>query len=113
MESVVERITRGHFWDFHGGIHPPEQKFLTSNKPIKQLSLPKQLIIPLQQHIGREGDLLVSIGEHVLKGQALTLSTNPMVVPIHAPTSGTISAIKMSVIAHPSGLSQLCIIFAN
>ena len=111
VESVVERITRGHFWDFHGGIHPPEQKFLTSNKPIKQLSLPKQLIIPLQQHIGREGDLLVSIGEHVLKGQALTLSTNPMVVPIHAPTSGTISAIKMSVIAHPSGLSQLCIIF--
>lgn len=109
MESVIQRITRGHFWDFHGGIHPPEQKFFTSNKPIKQLVLPKQLIIPLQQHIGREGDLLVSIGEHVLKGQALTLSTNPMVVPIHAPTSGTINAIKMSVIAHPSGLSQLCI----
>lgn len=109
VESVIERITRGRFWDFHGGIHPPEQKFLTKNKPIKQLALPKQLIIPLQQHIGREGDLLVSIGDHVLKGQALTLSTNPMVVPIHAPTSGVISAIKMSVIAHPSGLSQLCV----
>lgn len=109
VESVIERITRGHFWDFHGGIHPPEQKFLTKNKPIKQLALPKQLIIPLQQHIGREGDLLVSIGDHVLKGQPLTLSTNPMVVPIHAPTSGVISAIKMSVIAHPSGLSQLCV----
>lgn len=109
MESVIERITRGRFWDFHGGIHPPEQKFLTKNKPIKQLALPKQLIIPLQQHIGREGDLLVSIGDRVLKGQPLTLSTNPMVVPIHAPTSGVISAIKMSVIAHPSGLSQLCV----
>ena len=109
VESVVARITRGHFWDFHGGIHPPEQKSLTSSKPIKQLALPKQLIIPLQQHIGREGDLLVKIGDQVLKGQALTLSTNPMEVPIHAPTSGTISAIKMSVIAHPSGLSQLCI----
>ena len=109
MESVIARITRGHFWDFHGGIHPPEQKTQTASKPIKQLALPKQLIIPLQQHIGREGDLLVKIGDPVLKGQALTLSTNPMVVPIHAPTSGTISAIKMSVIAHPSGLSQLCI----
>ncbi|KGJ87790.1 electron transport complex subunit RsxC [Colwellia psychrerythraea] len=109
VESVIERITRGHFWDFHGGIHPPEQKFLTASKPIKQLALPKQLIIPLQQHIGREGDLLVSIGDHVLKGQALTLSTNLMVVPIHAPTSGTISAIKTSIIAHPSGFSQLCI----
>jgi len=109
VESIIERITRGHFWDFHGGIHPPEQKFLTSSKPIKQLTLPKQLIIPLQQHIGREGDLLVSTGDHVLKGQALTLGTNPMMVPIHAPTSGTISAIKQSVIAHASGLSQLCI----
>ena len=109
VESVIARITRGHFWDFHGGIHPPEQKTLTASKPIKQLALPKQLIIPLQQHIGREGDLLVKVGDQVLKGQALTLSTNPMVVPIHAPTSGTISAIKMSVIAHPSGLSQLCI----
>ncbi len=109
MESILERITRGHFWDFHGGIHPPEQKTLTSSKPIKQLTLPKQLIIPLQQHIGREDNLLVSIGDKVLKGQALTISTNPMVVPIHAPTSGTISAIKPSVIAHPSGLTQLCI----
>ncbi|WP_252730818.1 electron transport complex subunit RsxC [Colwellia sp. E2M01] len=109
MESVIERISRGQFWDFHGGIHPPEQKTLTSTKPIKQLALPKQLIIPLQQHIGLEGDILVSIGEHVLKGQPLTASTNPMEVPIHAPTSGTISAIKMSVIAHPSGLEQLCI----
>ncbi|WP_019027804.1 electron transport complex subunit RsxC [Colwellia piezophila] len=109
VESVIERITRGHFWDFHGGIHPPEQKVITASKPIKQLALPKQLIIPLQQHIGREGDLLVKIGDQVLKGQALTLSTNPMTVPIHAPTSGIISAIKMSVIAHPSGLSQLCI----
>lgn len=109
VESVIERINRGHFWDFHGGIHPPQQKELTSTKPIKQLALPKQLIIPLQQHIGREGDLLVNVGDCVLKGQPLTQSTNPMVVPIHAPTSGKISAIKHSVIAHPSGLSQLCV----
>ncbi len=109
VESIIERINSGRFWDFHGGIHPPEQKTLTSDKPIKQLNLPKQLIIPLQQHIGREGELLVKVGEQVLKGQALTLSTNPMVVPIHAPTSGVISAIKQSVIAHPSGLSQLCV----
>jgi len=109
MESIIERINKQHFWQFHGGIHPPEQKALTSNKPIRQLSLPKQLILPLQQHIGRPGDLLVKIGEKVLKGQPLTKNTNPMAVPIHAPTSGIISDIKKSVIAHPSGLSELCI----
>ena len=109
MESVIERITQGNFWNFHGGIHPPGQKQLTTNKKIKRLPLPKQLILPLQQHIGREGSLLVNVGDKVLKGQALTSSDHPMAVPIHAPTSGTISAIKESIIAHPSGLSALCI----
>ena len=109
MEYIIERIKQHKFWQFHGGIHPPEQKTLTSGKPIRQLPLPKQLILPLQQHIGRQGDLLVNVGDKVLKGQALTQSSNPMAVPVHAPTSGTISAIKKSVIAHPSGLSELCI----
>lgn len=109
MEPIIERIKQNKFWHFHGGIHPPEQKSVTSAKPIKQLPLPKQLIIPLQQHIGRQGDLLVNVGDKVLKGQPLTQSINPMAVPVHAPTSGTITAIKKSVIAHPSGLSELCI----
>ena len=109
MDSIIERINQHKFWQFHGGIHPPEQKALTSAKPIKQLPLPKQLILPLQQHIGRQGDLIVNVGDKVLKGQALTSSSNPMSVPVHAPTSGIISAIKKSVIAHPSGLSELCI----
>ena len=109
MESIIDRINQGKFWHFHGGIHPPEQKAITSAKPIKHLSLPKQLVLPLQQHIGRQGDLLVKVGDKVLKGQALTQSSNPMAVPVHAPTSGTITAIKKSVIAHPSGLSELCL----
>lgn len=109
MEPIIERINQNKFWHFHGGIHPPEQKTLTSSKPIKKLPLPKQLIIPLQQHIGRQGDLLINVGDKVLKGQPLTQSLNPMAVPIHAPTSGIVSAIKKSVIAHPSGLSELCV----
>lgn len=109
MKSIIERINQQNFWQFHGGIHPPEQKALTANKPIRQLPLPKQLILPLQQHIGRQGDLLVKVGDKVLKGQALTQSTHPMAVPIHAPTSGIISDIKKSVIAHPSALSEPCI----
>ena len=109
MKSIIERINQGKFWHFHGGIHPPEQKAITSSKPIKHLPLPKRLVLPLQQHIGSQGDLLVEVGDKVLKGQALTQSSTPMAVPVHAPTSGTISAIKNSVIAHPSGLSELCL----
>lgn len=109
MKSIIERIKNGRFWKFHGGIHPPEQKFLTNDKPIKTLELPTELIVPLQQHIGQSGELIVGVGDKVLKGQQLTQLSNPMSVPVHAPTSGTVSAIKTSTIAHPSGLNGLCL----
>ncbi|MGB1261756.1 MAG: electron transport complex subunit RsxC [Cognaticolwellia sp.] len=110
MESVIDRIKNSNFWQFHGGIHPPEQKFLTNTKPIASAQIPEQLIIPIRQHIGQAGDLLVNIGDKVLKGQALTVSNSPMSLPIHAPTSGVITTIQAMAIPHPSGLSEPCII---
>ncbi|MFT5634782.1 MAG: electron transport complex protein RnfC [Cognaticolwellia sp.] len=110
MGSVIERIQRGNFWPFHGGIHPPEQKFLTCTKPIASAQIPEQLIIPIRQHIGQAGDLMVKVGDMVLKGQKLSASDTPMSLPIHAPTSGTITAIKSMAIPHPSGLSETCVI---
>ncbi|MFD2167152.1 electron transport complex subunit RsxC [Thalassotalea euphylliae] len=109
MQDIIQRIDNNQFWKFHGGIHPPEQKFLTNDKPIRPLHLPEQLVIPVQQHIGVPGDLLVKPGDKVLKGQALTAPSTPMAVPIHAPTSGKIDKIDLHVIAHPSGLSELCV----
>ena len=109
METVIERIERGQFWKFHGGIHPPEMKFLTTDKPIRQLPLPTELIIPIQQHIGEAGELIINVGDKVVKGQPLTKITIPLSLPVHAPTSGTITAIENATIAHPSGLQELCI----
>ncbi len=110
MESVLERINKNHFWKFFGGIHPPQQKFLTNDKPIKVLPLPSELIIPLKQHIGSAAELLVEVGDFVLKGQALTGSDKPMMVPIHAPTSGTVTALGMTTSAHPSGMKEPCLV---
>lgn len=109
METVIERIDKGQFWPFFGGIHPPEMKFLTTDKPILQLPLPKELTIPVQQHIGEPGEILVKEGDLVEKGQVLTKATLPLSVPVHAPTSGIIKSIENSTIAHPSGLQELCI----
>ncbi|WP_068546596.1 electron transport complex subunit RsxC [Thalassotalea crassostreae] len=109
MGSIIERIEANRFFDFKGGIHPPEQKFLTNNKPIRSIALAKQLILPLKQHIGKAGDVIVKVGDKVLKGQKLTECSNPMTVPVHAPTSGTITAIKPGTLAHPSAMQDLCL----
>ncbi|MGP2516050.1 electron transport complex subunit RsxC [Yersinia sp. 2545 StPb PI] len=97
-----------NIWDFDGGIHPPEMKLQSSTVPMRIASLPEQMIIPLQQHLGPEGELRVRTGEQVLKGQPLTVGRG-RTVPVHAPTSGTITAIAPHTTAHPSGLAELCV----
>jgi electron transport complex protein RnfC len=97
-------------WDFSGGIHPDENKHLSTARPIEQPSLPDRLILPLQQHIGAPAETCVSVGERVLKGQVIATVTDAIGVPVHAPTSGTIEAISMHPVPHPSGMSDQCII---
>lgn len=106
MPSLFQQIQAGKLWDFHGGVHPPTRKAQTSQKPIGKLPLPDRLYIPLRQHIGVAGNLLVSVGQRVLKGQPLTSADNSMAVPVHAPTSGTILAIGGHTSAHPSALPE-------
>lgn len=110
MLSIIEQIKQGQLWDFHGGIHPEENKTISSDVAIQQAGIPTQLVLPLKQHIGGKGDILVTVGQQVLKGQPLTQGNIAMCVPIHAPTSGVISAIEPRTVAHPSGLNDLCIV---
>ncbi|KZW99799.1 electron transporter RnfC [Pseudoalteromonas luteoviolacea] len=110
METLLEQIESGKLWQFPGGIHPPEQKFVSNQIGIGNLPLPEYLVLPLKQHIGANGQLLVNKGEHVLKGQVLTRPGTNWSLPIHAPTSGTIADIKPMPSAHPSAMPELSII---
>ena len=58
-------------YNFHGGIHPPENKHQSVQTPIQQAGIPPQLTYPLSQHIGAPADPVVAVGEHVLKGQLI------------------------------------------
>ncbi|HGM5284792.1 TPA: electron transport complex subunit RsxC [Serratia liquefaciens] len=109
MLNLFAAFKKDRIWDFDGGIHPPEMKTQSSGVPLRTAPLPDTFVIPLQQHLGPEGELCVNVGEHVLKGQPLTVGRG-RTVPVHAPTSGTISAIKPHITAHPSGLAELCVI---
>ncbi len=95
-------------YKFHGGIHPPTHKSQSTAVPIGQLAMPDKLVIPFHQHAGNRAKPIVQVGDHVLKGQLIGMPQDTMSSAIHASTSGTISAIDMEVVAHPSGLADLC-----
>lgn len=109
-DEIVTRVERDKLWDFPGGVFPAQQKELSNQTPIENIDLPQRLFIPLKQHIGVEGQLLVSQGDYVLKGQPLTHSANPFSVPVHAPTSGTVTSIGPHISAHPSALPEQTLI---
>ncbi|MEY1358092.1 electron transport complex subunit RsxC [Providencia huaxiensis] len=108
MLKLFNWLKKDNIWDFKGGIHPPEMKLQSSQTPMRIASVPDELFIPLQQHLGPEGELIVQVGDSVLKGQPLTKGLG-RTVPVHASTSGVITAIEPMVTAHPSGLKELCV----
>ncbi|HHE9491164.1 TPA: electron transport complex subunit RsxC [Haemophilus influenzae 10810] len=106
MADVLSRFNSGKLWDFKGGIHPPEMKSQSNSQPLRHLPLGTDFYIPLKQHLGTTGNLLIKEGDYVLKGQALTKGDGLRMLPVHAPTSGTIKSIKPYVATHPSGLDE-------
>ena len=109
MADVLTRFNSGKLWEFDGGIHPPDMKSQSNGTPIRTLPLPDNFYVPLKQHAGRAGNLLVKPGDQVLKGQPLTQGDGLQSLPVHAPTSGTVIDIVPYVAPHPSGLTETCV----
>lgn len=96
-------------WGIPGGIHPPENKSQSTARGLEQMPLPGQLILPLLQHIGSRAEPVVQVGDRVLKGQLLARAEGQFSCPLHAPTSGIVSAIGPAPYPHVSGLTELAI----
>ncbi|XWY22378.1 electron transport complex subunit RsxC [Bisgaard Taxon 45] len=107
--DVLARFNSGKLWDFKGGIHPPECKSQSNQKPIRRAKLVDHFYIPVVQHAGEAGNLLVNVGDYVFKGQPLTQGDGLRALPVHASTSGFIRAIAPYASAHPSGLMTRCV----
>lgn len=94
---------------FPGGIHPEEHKAESSARPIHAPFIPNRLIIPLRQHIGQSAKPIVKPGDKVLKGQMIGQADGYVSTAVHASSSGVVSEIGLHPVAHPSGLSDMCI----
>lgn len=95
-------------YTFHGGVHPPTNKTQSNREPIAPAPLPAKLVVPFRQHAGEPAKPVVQAGDRVLKGQLIGEPAGFISSAVHAPTSGTIAAIDMQPVAHPSGLPDLC-----
>lgn len=110
FDNIINDLNAGKLHSFPGGVHPDDKKTLSNTTAIAKCPLPKQLIVPVKQHVGTEGAICVSVGDYVQKGQALTHSNAAFAVPVHAPSSGHVVSIIPHVVAHPSGLTEMCIV---
>ncbi len=89
-----------------GGVHPSENK-LSCAKPIEVLPLPEVVNIPLAQHIGAPAVAKVAKGDKVLTGQLIAEAGSFMSANIHAPISGTVTAVDL--VPNGQGLRQMMI----
>jgi electron transport complex protein RnfC len=97
-------------YKFHGGLHLDGHKAESLGQGLRSASLPGQLILPLRQHIGEYNKPLVEVGNRVLKGDVIAANSSLICAAVHAPTSGTVSAIGNYPVAHPSGQRDCCIV---
>lgn len=84
---------------FRGGVHPPENKELTSGKKIETIPAPDILIFPLSQHTGAPCKPTVQKGDKVKVGTMIGTSDQFISSPIHSSVSGTVKSIENA--SHP------------
>ncbi len=92
---------------FHkGGIHPAENK-LSAGSPIEELPIPKNVIIPISQHIGALPEIVVERGQEVKVGDILAVHEGFVSANIHSSVSGKVGKIDTAM--DSSGFKRMAI----
>ncbi len=90
-----------------GGVHPAENK-LSAGKGIKEMPLPKQVIVPVSQHIGAPAQPVVKRGDKVKTGTLIAKAGGFVSSNLHSPVSGKVKKIDNMMDA--AGFKKPCII---
>ena len=78
---------------FRGGVHPNDSKALSATSPVQDAPLFDKYMVIVHQNIGAPPEILVKKGDEVKKGGLLAKASGFVSTPLHAPTSGTVTAI--------------------
>ena len=90
-----------------GGVHPSDNKQWSKSSAIETMELPDVVNIPLSQHIGAPATAIVKKGDKVVVGQKIAEATGFMSANIHAPISGTVTAVDLQ--PNGQGIRQMMI----
>ncbi len=75
-----------------GGVHPQENK-LSAHQTITPMALPKEVAIPMGQHIGAPAKAIVKRGDSVVVGQPIAEAGGFISAAIHSSVSGKVKKI--------------------
>ncbi|MHC4563408.1 MAG: electron transport complex subunit RsxC [Planctomycetota bacterium] len=96
--TATQTTTKGAF---PRGVHPPEQKALAADRPIKSLPTPKQVILAMLQHTGAPCESVVKPKQEVSLGELIGNSEAFVSAPVHASVNGTIGMASVTTL--PNG----------
>ncbi len=89
-------------YSFKGGLKLKHHKNISLENGLHRLPIPKKLTISLRLNNGMVAEPIVTIGDHVLKGQLIAKPHDNGGSFIHASGSGTVTAIKKHKTASPN-----------
>jgi electron transport complex protein RnfC len=94
-----------------GGLRLEPHKSAAVATPIRRGLLPRQLIIPLQQHRGHPATPCVELGQRVLKGALIGVPGSDVSAAVHASSSGWVRAVEERQVLAGNGVqTSLCVI---
>lgn len=96
---------------FRGGVHPPDYKQSSKEKPFEIMPSSKRIIIPLSQHLGKPALANVKKGSEVKTGTVVAEAQGVVSSPIHSAVTGKVAAITTSV--NTSGFPKESIIIES
>jgi electron transport complex protein RnfC len=110
LKNLSEQKTKFPVSTFKRGLKLPTRKHATEGRPVELAPLPKQVVIPVNQHFGAPNKCLVQAGDRVIRGQKIAegAAPGPMTVPVHASITGIVKKIEMRM--QSNNTEGLCVV---
>ncbi len=95
--AATQTVTNG---TFAHGVHPPEHKEFSEDRPIEVMPSPAKVMLPLLQHVGAPSVPVVKAKDVVAMGDMVSKGGGFVSAPLHAPIAGKV--LKLAVATLPN-----------